>query len=377
MSKAGNRCPRSQLSAPALRAAAMSAIRAGFTPWCADLFADRDLQAVASAAIRCPLDRYPAGFLDVLKSAPNSPWIYTGGLENHPDLIGAMAEIRPLWGNEPQALVQSRSPFAIEHCLRDAGLPALQVRSAEPHLPADCRWLRKPLAGCAGQGIAFAETAGERPSNCHYLQQYVDGTPMSAVFARVYGCVSLLGISEQLIGVAWLNAPPFRYSGNIGPIKLPVLAKNTVERIGEAIGAACNLRGLYGIDFVLERDTPWVVEVNPRYSASIEILEQATGMRALSLHQAAFESHVQPNEPDKNTDSVCGKAIAYAAHRTIVSEAICRMEAGEYADIPSPGEVIEPGWPVLTAMATAPSRDECFMLLRQRVAAAFAILDGT
>src|SRR5688572_27693749 len=87
------------------RAAAASAIRAGFIPWTADLFADRDLREMVPDAIRCPSEKYPVGLLDILKEAPDAPWMYTGALENSPNLIRKLMEIRPLWGNGPEALL--------------------------------------------------------------------------------------------------------------------------------------------------------------------------------------------------------------------------------------------------------------------------------
>src|SRR5262245_26697370 len=139
-----------------VRAAAAAARRAGFDPWCADLFADADLRAMVPAAVRCPPGHYPHALLDLLRESPTGPWMYTGGLENYPNLIRRMAELRPLWGNGPNTLVASRSPFTIARILREAGLPAVEVRAADSELPDSCRWLRKPFASAAGQGIEFA-----------------------------------------------------------------------------------------------------------------------------------------------------------------------------------------------------------------------------
>src|SRR5687767_3221982 len=93
------------------RAAAFSALRAGLRPWCADLFADADLRR------RCPATRlagrYPAAFAQLLRDAPPGPWMYTGGLENHPRLVGRMARLRPLWGNGEESLRRARDPAAL------------------------------------------------------------------------------------------------------------------------------------------------------------------------------------------------------------------------------------------------------------------------
>src|SRR5215470_4944989 len=88
------------------RAAAFSALRAGLRPCCIDLFADRDLQN------RCPVDRligrYPHSFLDHRDAAPPGPWMYTGGLENWPQLVRRLTDRRILWGNSAATLRRAR-----------------------------------------------------------------------------------------------------------------------------------------------------------------------------------------------------------------------------------------------------------------------------
>src|SRR4051812_33753816 len=99
-----------------VRAAASSALRAGLSPWGIDLFADADLCA------RCPAmrlgGRYPQGFLEAIENAPPGPWLYTGGLENHPFLVGQLADRRPLWGNDAGALVKARDPDFLARAAR-------------------------------------------------------------------------------------------------------------------------------------------------------------------------------------------------------------------------------------------------------------------
>src|SRR5262249_3493498 len=300
------------------RAAASSARRAGFDPWCADLFADSDLRAMVPDAVRCPPGQYPAGLAELFANAPMAAWIYTGGLENHPNLIAKMAAIRPLWGNGREALRLSRDPFAVQAILRDAGLPSLQVRSDLSTLSARCRWLRKPRKGSAGQGIAFADPRTRGRSKTHFYQQYVEGTPMSAVFVRARGTVTLLGVTEQLIGIDWLNAPPFRYCGNIGPADLMESMRSELLQVGRALADGCGLLGLFGVDFISQDGCPWVVEVNPRYPASVEVLEMATGMAALSFHHQAFDPAVPPGPVTRSTCAYVGKAILYAPRRLVM-----------------------------------------------------------
>ena len=74
------------------RAAAASALRAGLDPWCADLFADADLRALVPDSIRCPAGQYPSALTELLRDAPAGPLMYTGGLENHPNLVWRLAK---------------------------------------------------------------------------------------------------------------------------------------------------------------------------------------------------------------------------------------------------------------------------------------------
>jgi predicted ATP-grasp superfamily ATP-dependent carboligase len=308
------------------------------------------------------------------------PWIYTGGLENHPKLIAKMAAIRPLWGNGPEALRLGRDPFAVQAILRDAGLPSLQVRSDRSKLSAGCRWLRKPRKGSAGQGITFQGPGPRGRSSTHFYQQFVEGTPMSAVFVRARGTVTLLGVTEQLIGIDWLNASPFRYCGNIGPADLAESMRSELLRIGRALGDGCGLLGLFGVDFIAKEGRPWVVEVNPRFPASVEVLEMATGMAVLSFHRQAFDAAARPLPIAGSTRGCVGKAILYAPRRlvmpptgvprgTLIAETSSKQAQTSakwaIADIPTAGETVEKGWPILTILARDQSHDGCLALLQR------------
>lgn len=346
------------------RAAAASAIRAGFTPWTADLFADRDLREMVPDAIRCPAEQYPQGFVDILKQAPDATWMYTGALENSPNLIRKLIKIRPLWGNGTDALLASRSPFFIARLLERNGLPALEVRLSDGERSPVHRWLQKPLRGAAGNGIRFS--VERNPSG--YFQQYIEGTSMSANFVRARGRVKLLGITEQLIGIDWLNAPPFRYAGNIGPAEVSEPCRAELTRIGEVIGNGCGLLGLFGVDFILAENRPWVVEVNPRYTASVEVLERAMDFSLLSEHRTAFADEFVPPRMLPGHSKICGKAILYAEREFVFSSTDWpgREDLENFADIPHQGDLIQAGWPILTILATGNSTEECRTELKSR-----------
>ncbi|MBI3759225.1 MAG: ATP-dependent carboligase, partial [Deltaproteobacteria bacterium] len=157
------------------RSAAASALRAGWTPWCADLFADADLQRIA-AVCRVPIEAYPHGLIDALQGAPAGPVLYTGALENRPDLIARID--RPLWGNPPDVLRAIRSPECWTQCLRDAGLPC-PAMSREPVDKGS--WLLKPDKSAGGFGIRLFVGQPFDPRT-HFLQERIEGLACSGIY---------------------------------------------------------------------------------------------------------------------------------------------------------------------------------------------------
>jgi predicted ATP-grasp superfamily ATP-dependent carboligase len=364
--------PQLLLFGASVRAAAYSAARAGLRPWCADLFADTDLQALCPAGA-VPAPEYPHALLRLSAGAPPGPWMYTGALENRPRLIERLARLRPLWGNGAEVLRRVRSPFAVAAALRDAGLACPAVRGSPGEIPGG-RWLTKPLAGAGGRGIAPFRGAGGRGV---YFQEYVEGTPCSAVYVGDGARAVFLGATRQLVGETWLHATPFRYCGSVGPLPLGPEAVRTFRRLGDVLAAAFSLRGLFGVDCVLRDETPWPVEVNPRYTASVELLEYACAVPALALHRRAFDrTSPEPAWEPRRPGPTFGKAILFARAALVFPGEGYRAERRrgapaadglpDLADIPPAGQVIAPGRPVLTFFATAGSEGECLDKLRVR-----------
>jgi uncharacterized protein len=337
------------------RAAAFSAWRAGLAPWCADLFADADLCRL------CPVRRidaadYPAALFAALADAPAGPVLYAGALENYPGLLVRL--VRPLWGNPPDVVRRVRSPFLLADVLHSAGLPCLDVRST----PSDDvrHWLLKPLRGAAGLGVRPYHGQPFDPAR-DYLQEFADGPLYGATYLGQPdgGAARLLGVTRQLCGCGWLHANRFHYCGSVGPVPLHEPWRARLLRLGEVLVRAFRLRGLFGVDLVERGGEVWPLEVNPRYTASVEILERGLGVPLLSLHRAVFEgeaaavSAVAPG-------LVFGKAILFARDDLVFPADGPWMEtlrqpieaAAEFADIPHPGEPIEKGRPVLTLFAT-------------------------
>ena len=357
------------------RAAAFSALRAGLRPWCVDLFADADLQA------RCPARRlaardYPQGFVQAAASAPVGPWIYTGGLENRPALVTDLARGRTLWGNDAPALARVRSPFALQRLLRAAKVPCPAARQPAAGLPG-C-WLLKPLSGAGGTGIRVWTGRATPPPRKQqvYLQEYIEGEAWAAVYLGDGEQARLLGVTRQLVGEAWLRARPFHYCGSVGPLAPSPQLQHALEHLGSGVAGGSRLRGIFGIDCVVRDYVPWPVEVNPRYTASVEVLEHTLGIPALAWHRQVFESTVPAPPPaERATGVIVGKAVLFArAPLTfpadgpwlrVLHQPAAIHDLPAFADIPHVGQQIPRGRPVLTLFARDATEAGCLDRLKQ------------
>jgi len=373
-----------------VRAAAQSAVRAGFTPWCADGFADRDLQAIAeSRRVR----HYPAGFVAALADAPADPLIYTGALENYPRLVDALTLKRPLWGNNGEILGDVRSPVRVAEALLRNGLRTPQVSLVPATIPRDGSWLCKPLRSAGGRRIRAWSGPVEQPASRvksegrrarrrggYYFQERVDGISCAGLYVAAGGSAVLLGVTRQLVGTSWTSASPFSYAGSLGPLSLTPDQDAAFRQIGDCLAAEFRLTGLFGVDAMVNDEGVWPVEVNPRYPASAEVLERAGRYSAVRLHAEACRSGGLPPLPEYGR-RMAGKAIAFAAAEVEATEALVDWAEGEnqgrpwpaVADLPHPGSRIPQGGPVLTVLCEGTELPEAEAQLRRQIAAAIDV----
>lgn len=358
------------------RAAAFSALAAGLEPVCGDAFADADLRRVCQASAAAS---YPTGLVEIARAAPPAPWMYTGALENQPRLIARISERRLLLGNGPRVLADVRDPFAIARALGAAGLRAPAVARSSAEIPRDGSWLRKPLDSSGGTGIVLWSQASDPRAMSrkalkprHYFQERIAGVSCSAIYVAAGGRSKLLGATEQLLTTRTPDAtgPAFHYAGSVGPLQLAAATADCLRHIGEVLTRTFGLVGLFGVDYVDDGRDLWPVEVNPRFTASVEILEHALGFSAVGLHTAAcLERQLRDAQTAYAMNGPAprwhAKRILYARRHGMVDHETARAllataangAAPSIADIPRAGAELLPGRPILTLFGHGPSRE--------------------
>jgi len=372
------------------RAAAESAARAGFDVTAIDAFGDLDQHpSVRSLAMTRDIGApfAPRALARAARGIDSDALVYLSSLENHPRTVRALASGRAIWGNSPDVLRRVRDPFELAQALRRRGFNAPRVFQNDPNDsndPNDLNELRlmKPLASGGGRRVRAWTTSTRLPRG-YYGQQFVSGTPGSVVFASAGGHAVPLGVSRQLVGEAAFGAAGFRYCGSI----LTMSGNSSSEHDSRLVDAASALAsavsdefglvGVGGIDFIVHDGQPHVLEVNPRWSASMELVERAHGISVFAAHASACCDHVLPTfdlHRARQGNETHGKAIVFARREVIVGDTRAWIEDTSVRDVPRPGERIAAGHPVCTVFAEGLDETACYAALVRRAERVYAEL---
>ena len=275
-----------------------------------DLFADWD-----SAQI-CPTIRVErlSEIGQVTEQIDFSASIFVGGLEHHPDVLSQLAEHGPVLSPTPESIGSVTDPFELQRAILRHGF---QMPDTETTLPSGAGWIEKPRAASGGHQIRLAGQG--RKASDRFYQREVAGESISAVYWSNGETTLLVGLTQQLVGIEGLTDRPFAYCGSIGPIRVEKSVESELARFGVCLAREFGLRGVWGADFVLGSDQLHVIEINPRMTASCEILEKSGTVDSLvGAHLAAFSSQAKsigwatrtPRLHDPKR--LIGKAVVYS-----------------------------------------------------------------
>jgi len=367
------------LAGVSVRALAESAARAGARVIALDAYGDLDLRRIAHVVV---IPRDGSGTFDQLAVARASRAIearavaYVSSFENAPDAVAAMARGRTLLGNAPAVLRRVRDPLALARALPRLGAHTPAVRASAPRASDATRWLLKPRSSGGGHGIV-RWTRGMRVPRTSIVQQQVSGEAGSVIFAADGANVEILAITRQLSGDPAFGASGFAYCGSIlEPHRSALFARATALAV--AVAREFALRGVCGVDFIAQDDVPYAIEVNPRPTASMELVERATGRSIWLAHVAGCTGTLARARGAARDVRVLahGKAVLYARRPVVLGDTERWLADDDVRDIPSPGEHIARGSPICTIFASGRTSALCYAALVRRARTRFAEVEG-
>ena len=367
------------------RAIADSAARAGFPVTAIDGFADLDQHpSVRVHAIRRGASVNTRALAQFGRSIVCDAVAYTSSFENDPESVQRLAEGRRLWGNPPRTLRRVRDARLLADACNRHGHSVPAVRLGPIPLSGydrRRRWIAKPVASGGGHDVRLWKHAFV-PRGC-YLQEVVEGIAGSIVFVAAAGVAVPLGVSRQLFGDPAFGAVKYQYCGSILAPAADACFDDDARLVERAaaltrlVAEEFDVVGVNGVDFVARGGIPYPVEVNPRWSASMDLVERQYNLSVFGVHAAACQGQHLPEfdlRCERSRPGAIGKAIIYARHDAIVGDTSAWLSNAEIRDVPRTGEYIRATRPVCTVYARDRDAVRCYAELVARAESVYSRL---
>ena len=340
-------------------------------PLVADFFADADTRAASHACRKlgdlkrgmCWHSLEPA----LAALACEAPSLVLGvvcgaGFEDRPQLLAALAGRWTLLGNDAEIVARVKAPGQFF-----GGLDRLRIAypaTATKRPASIAGWLAKRRGGAGGSHIVPCRLA---PDNTRlYFQERVAGRSMSALFVANGTSARVLGFSEQW--TAPTKRSLWRYGGAVRPAALSEAAQASMTRAVTLAVSEFALKGLGSADFIVGKNGPLLLEINPRPGATLDIFDsEERGTEApplIGTHLDAVMTGTLPRGPLDFADAAAS-AIVYACERIEVPPVMVWPEWT--ADRPNPSELIDKNRPICTVLARAATKARAKLLVEERI----------
>lgn len=315
----------------------------GLKPLVIDCFGDCDTHTAALESIK--VKTLAVRFLKTAISRLNTQYnishvIYGSGFERHKQSLAYLQQNFIMLGNsfEVFSIIQNKI-FFYSRC--DAlKIPYPQTSNYPPDFDED--WLIKPKRGEGGLGISKYTHQSVVDHSLHYWQKTIAGKPLSVLFITDGVKFSIIGFQQQLNTTLGDNTCIFS-----GLIYQPKINSNIVQTVSlwlQKLVADFSLKGLNSLDFMLENDCCYALEVNPRPSASMQLYDHSL----LLAHIQSCSGEVW-NEEIAVVDGYNAYQIVFAETDILISQTIQWPEW--VMDIPQAACFIHTGQPICSIIA--------------------------
>ncbi len=350
------------------RGIAASAVRGGFNVSVCDGFCDQDTRELAGHCCRISMDRFglsedrlAAELLNLNRAGGEVGLIYGAGLENHRDTLSGFSRRYLLLGNSVASVERVSDPRQFFALLDDLEIPAPETRFRLP-LDTATRWLQK-RPGSGGQGVRFLRSSHAQTDAGTYYQRYLPGAVLSVLFIAN-------GIDHQVIGYNKLkqaaggNARPFLYAGAVGMVRLTSAVTVPLRSFVGKLVAELELRGINSLDFVLWNDRIFVLELNPRPSATLELYEHLVSGGWIRQHVRACLGELPEPSMVARSHLLHGQLIVYLHAAVSIPRSIDWPAWAR--DRPPPGSLLAKGDALCSLYAGGRTVEAVELQLQQR-----------
>jgi uncharacterized protein len=339
-----------------------AAVDAGFDVIAIDAFIDQDTQEEAKRYYQLGYQDgqlHAEALMQVLNEIDLTQvdgFYFGAGFEMNPDLLSLINEVVPVVGNSVDAIKQCKLPhqfFAL------CDMHAMLYPTYTYDRPKDSQgWLKKKIGGSGGHHISLLVDSDAEEEGVYY-QKIQQGDSLSCLFLADQQQVKLIGVNEQ-----WTYADhrmPYRYGGATSRVNLDETIKSRLMHFLMGVVKKLGLVGLNSCDFILQHDEIYMLEINPRLSASIDLYRPVEG-NLFAAHAAACKG--ESVKQFVTSASAIAHQIIYATNDLMINDH--QHWPDWVCDIPQPNQHISAGMPICTVIAEADKAEQAKQLVKER-----------
>jgi predicted ATP-grasp superfamily ATP-dependent carboligase len=331
---------------------AQAAKTAGLKPLVIDLFADLDTQGYAEdfRQVASLADRDLAPAVDYfIERYGVTQTAYGSGFEHHPASLYYLDSRLMMLGNHPDVFARQLDKPAFFSALDELNIAYPEVVFNAPECAGD--WLLKPMQGQGGIGIRRYHAVDDA-KEAVYWQRFQPGTSCSVLFLADGHRVQVVGFNSQWL-IRLSETQEFVFSGVVNHADLPDKYKAQVSGWLKQMVPVFGLKGLNSLDFIVADDGCYVLEVNPRPSASMQLYDEDLLVRHIQACEGALDVadsvDLKPEAGRLKPPSQSGYQVVYAEHDVTIPS---RFEWPPWCmDLPKAGDRCRAGRPICSIIA--------------------------
>lgn len=241
---------------------------------------------------------------------------------------------------------------------------AIEISENKPEV----KYIIKPVKGSGGYDINLLNndsTIQLNDSENYILQEYIDGINLSSSILARKDIKKTIMNSRLLTENDFKNNNSYIYIGNI----LPLTKESSLSNIGnideinkqmietsQNLAYKFNLIGSNGVDYILNENGLYVIEVNPRIQGTFECVEKSLQINMLDAH---IKSCMNESVEIPKAKYYSYKKIIYSPCRNKYS----KIDLDNIYDLPHIGTITEKSEPLLTII----DKDTDFKKLYEKV----------
>lgn len=326
------------------RMLAQAAKNAGLKPLVIDMFADLDTRIYALDFKQIPVlsPNHLAPAVDYfIHHYAVTQCIYGSGFEQHPDSLRYLQTRLTLSGNSAETFMRVQNKVDFFATLDKFDIPHPETVFTPPHETQN--WLIKPMQGQGGVDIQRYQV-NHKTGAVAYWQKYQTGSAHSVLFLANGQQCQVIGFNRQW--TTCLNeTDEFIFAGIINYSELSETSQVRIMDWLAKLVPVFNLTGLNSLDFIQHNAQSYVLEINPRPSASMQLYQQNLLLKHIHAKTIDMAKQTKLLPPLIYT----GYQIIYAPQDVRIPEN--HIWENNSLDIPAAGQICRTGQPICSIIA--------------------------